>query len=213
VPSMRAKRRPVRASRSSWLVAAGVLLFLAAVVGLLGIITAEALYPSGYSTGKNAISDLGATEPPNSRIEEPAASVFNTAMIVCGGLALTATLFLQRGSRRWLAPALLGLYALGVLGVGAFPGNTGNVHAVFALLAFIAGGLACLASVTIAARPFAFLGVLLGLVSLVVLLLAIFAGDSGPLAGLGIGGQERWVAYPVLLWIAALGGHLAARVR
>jgi hypothetical membrane protein len=208
---MRTKRRPARASSSGTLVAAGIVLFLAAVVGLLGIITAEALYPPGYSTAKNAISDLGATEPPNSRIEQPAASVFDTTMMVCGALALAASFFLQLGSRRWLAPSLLGLYALGVLGVGVFPGNTGNVHAVFALLAFIAGGLACMASVTIASTPFALLGVLLGLVSLVALLLTIFARDSGPLAGLGLGGQERWVAYPVLLWIAALGGHLARK--
>jgi len=50
--------------------------------------------------------------------------------------------------------------------------------------------------------------VLLGVVSLVTLVLELTLGDSNPMRGLGIGGVERWVAYPILLWLAGLGGHL-----
>ena len=39
----------------------GLLYFFAGAIVLMGIITAEAFYPSGYSTFKNEISDLGAT--------------------------------------------------------------------------------------------------------------------------------------------------------
>ena len=190
---------------------AGMLLFLAVAVALLSIITAEALYPAGYSTSKNTISDLGATEPPDSVIHQPSATIFDTSMMVCGALALVASFCLQRGFRRWAAPILIALFGIGVLGVGVFPGNYGDVHAAFALLVFAAGGLAAIVSVTIATRPFGYLGVLLGGVSLITLLLYFILGDSSPMAGLGLGGGERWVVYPVMLWMAGLGGHLATR--
>jgi hypothetical protein len=31
---------------------------------------------------------------------------------------------------------------------------------------------------------------------------------NGPVAILGIGGLERWVAYPVALWVTGFGGYL-----
>jgi len=199
--------------RRRYLTVAGLLLFLAAAIASLGMVTAEALYPAGYSTSKNAISDLGATEPPDSVAHQPSATIFDSSMIVCGALALVASFCLQRGFRRWAVPILIALFAVGVLGVGVFPGNYGNVHALFALLAFIAGGLAAIASVSIAARPFGYLGILLGAVSLVTLLLYLILGDSSPMASLGLGGGERWIVYPIVLWIAGLGGHLMGRSR
>jgi hypothetical membrane protein len=213
---MSADRRPVRARRSlrpRYLAVAGFLLFLGGIVAFLGITTAEALYPEGYSTSQNEISDLGATEPPDSRIEEPSATVFNTVMMVAGALILVASFCIQRGSGRWAAPILIGLFGIGVLGVGVFPGDHGNVHALFAMLAFIAAGLAAIVSPTIETPPFSYVSVLLGLVALVTLLLYAVLGDSSPLAWLGIGGVERWVAYPILLWTTGLGGYLMGRAR
>ncbi len=70
-------------------------LFAAGVIAFMGIITAEALYPSGYSTSQNEISDLGATEPPDSVIEQPSATIFNTTMIVCGVLVLAASVWIR----------------------------------------------------------------------------------------------------------------------
>jgi len=192
---------------------AGFLLFFAGLLAFMGIITAEALYPEGYSTSGNAISDLGATEPPDSRIEEPSATIFNSAMMAAGVLILVASFCIQRGHNRWAAPVLIALYGIGVLGVGVFPGDHGTVHALFALLTFIAGGLAAVVSLTILTPPFSYIAVILGLVALVTLLLYFVLGDSSPMAGLGIGGVERWVAYPVLLWTMGLGGYLMGRAR
>jgi len=199
--------------RPRYVSTAGLLLFLAAAVALLGIITAEALYPSGYSTSKNAISDLGATEPPDSVSHQPSAAIFDTAMMACGAAAIVAAFCLQRGFSRWAAPVLVGLFGGGVLGVGIFPGNYGNVHALFALLAFIAGGVAAIVSITIVRGPFGYFGALLGVVSLVTLFLYYALGDSSPMAGLGLGGVERWIVYPIVLWIAGLGGHLLGSAR
>jgi len=192
---------------------AGFLLFFAGVLAFMGIITAEALYPEGYSTSGNAISDLGATEPPDSRIEEPSATIFNSAMMAAGVLILVASFCIQRGHNRWAAPVLIALYGIGILGVGVFPGDHGTVHALFALLTFIAGGLAAVVSLTILTPPFSYIAVILGLVALVTLLLYFVLGDSSPMAGLGIGGVERWVAYPVLLWTMGIGGYLMGRAR
>jgi hypothetical protein len=58
----------------------GSLLTLAGVTILMGIITAEALYPTTFTTGGNEISDLGGTRPPNSLIFQPSAMIFDLSM-------------------------------------------------------------------------------------------------------------------------------------
>jgi hypothetical membrane protein len=206
----RAERRLLR---PRLLAASGVLLLLAGLIAFMGIITAEALYPEGYSTSKNAISDLGATEPPDSVVEQPSATVFNGAMIVTGLLVLGAAFCLQTGFRRLAVTILTGLTGLGILGVGVFPGNYGNIHAIFALLIFSAGGLAAIVSRTIQTSPFSVLSTILGVVSLAMLVLFMVLGESSPAAGLGLGGIERWVAYPILAWTMSFGGYLMGRAR
>ncbi len=201
--------------RRHYPVIAGALLFAAGVIAFMGIITAEALYPPGYSTSLNAISDLGATIPPDSVITQPSATIFDVTMMVCGVLALAASYCLQRGFRRWAAPVLIALYGLGGLGVGVFPANWGLVHVLFALLIFVAGGIAALLSWTIVRGPFRYFSALLGMVTLATLVVTPIvyraSGGSVSFGGLGIGGVERWIAYPILLWATGLGGHLMAR--
>ncbi len=206
-----ARSRPVGRSRS--ISFAGALLFFSGVVSFMGIITAEALYPPGYATGSNEISDLGATRPPHSIIHQPSAHIFNSVMMATGVFTIVASCFLYLGFKRKLPAILTSLFGLGVLGVGIFPGNTGNVHALFALLTFIAGGLAAIATFAIQTAPFRYFSVLLGVVSLMTLLLYLVLGNANPMVGLGDGGIERWVAYPVLLWVTGFGGHLMARTR
>jgi len=148
--------------RPRYLAAAGLLLFLTGVVAFMGIITAESLYPAGYSTSENEISDLGGTEPPDSVIEEPSATIFNTAMMVAGAFIILAAICMRIGFGRWAAPVLIGLFGLGVLGVGIFPGDTGTIHALFAMLTFVAGGVAAIVSLTIVTPPLSYVSVLLG---------------------------------------------------
>jgi len=68
----------------SAIVRSGVLLFGAGVIALMGIISSEIFYPSGYSTSLHEISDLGSTRPPNSIIHQPSATIFNSTMIITG---------------------------------------------------------------------------------------------------------------------------------
>ncbi|WP_318567888.1 DUF998 domain-containing protein [Salinigranum marinum] len=192
--------------------AAGALLFVVGVVALMGIITAEAFYP-GYNAGVQEISDLGATRPPNSVVVEPAATVFNATMIVSGLLVLGATRFVHRTFGDRPLTVVLGLFGLGVLGVGVFDGSEAPMHGISALLTFFTGGLSALVAARVITTPFRLLSVAIGGFVLALLVSVIGFGLLGvphPLSFLGLGGIERYVAYPVLLWLLGFGGYLMA---
>jgi hypothetical membrane protein len=186
---------------------AGALLFLAGAISLMGIITAETFYPPGYSTSANDISDLGSTRPPNSVIHQPSAVIFNTTMIVTGLMILSGVYFVQKAYKKPLASIPIGLLGLGALGVGIFPGNVTPWHGLFALLTFVSGGIAAITSSKIVIPPFSYLGVIFGTIALFGLFSAVFFGNPfSPI--LGSGGVERWVAYPIILWLIGFGGYL-----
>jgi len=71
----------------------GLLFYLSEAIVLMGIITAEAMYPRGYTTFKNKISDLGATKQPNIVSFEPSSSIFNSTTWLSGLIILTATFY------------------------------------------------------------------------------------------------------------------------
>jgi hypothetical membrane protein len=196
------------ASRATDLRLGGGLLVLAGVTILMGIISAEALYPGSFSTGANEISDLGGTRPPNSVILQPSATIFNLAMIAIGVLILAGSWFVQRAFGRRSVTIPIAVLGVGALGVGLFPGNTGSPHAIFAMVTFISGGIAALTAARVTKAPFRYISVVLGGASLTTLGTYLLLGDESPMAVLGIGGVERWIVYPVVVWIAAFGGYL-----
>ena len=119
----------------------GILLFLAASIALMGIITAEALYPSGtgYTTFSSEISDLGATKPPNSIIYQPSASIFNVAMLLSGLMTLTATFYQHKHFKELAVSIPLSLFGLGLVGIGIFSGDKAPYYGMFAMLTFLSG--------------------------------------------------------------------------
>lgn len=188
-------------------VAAGLLVAVAGVVILLGIITAEAVYPATYTTFDNEISDLGATRPPNSVIRQPSAHIFNATMLLSGPLLLAGAGFQLRAQPLRRTGIWLSLMGLGVFGVGVFPGDHAPWHGMFALLAFVSGGAGAIVTGSVTAPPFRWISIALGAVALGSLLLA-FLGDLTPaIDHLGDGGVERWVAYTTVLWFLAFGGY------
>lgn len=78
---------------------------------------------------------------------------------------------------------------------------------MFALLAFLFGNLAAILSYKIIRPPLSYIAVALGVVGLVALVL--FGTDNH--LGMGVGGMERLIAYPVLFWSLGLGGYLMSR--
>lgn len=51
----------------------------------------------------------------------------------------------------------------------------------------------------------------LGVISLGSLAFGIFGTGTKVFEELGDGGVERWVAYPIILWMVTYGGYLAGR--
>lgn len=194
---------------------AGFSLTLAGFVGFMGIITAEVLYPN-YSTRQD-ISDLGSTRPPNPVIHEPSATIFNTTMLVTGAMVVLSAYLLYRGIDRRGFPLALAVFGVGAFGVGVFPGNVAPWHGLFALLTFFSGGITVILSSRVVSRPFSFLCGLFGGISLLVLVSVFVFGllvrSPHPLEFLGGGGIERWVVYPLIIWLPAFGGYLLAGPR
>ena len=181
-------------------------------VGLvMGWITAEALYPQqlAYSTHANSLSHLGATEPPNSIAYQPSSSIFDATLVMAGLMLLWAAYFAFRAFRAKRVSIPIALLGFGVVGVGIFALNVNStVHTLLALLAFTSGGLTLILASTIAPPVFRYTWMTLGVVALVAITLGLFFADWGPIAALGLGGSERWNAYPIALWLVAFGGLL-----
>lgn len=193
------------------MVLAGAMFATAGIIILMGIITAEAVYDHVYTTNDNEISDLGATRPPDSVSYQPSSGIFNATMLVGGAAVLIGSLALRSTADRrrvWLPVMLLGI---GMIGVGVFPGNRAPFHGIFALMTFISGGVAAILVKSVLAQPLRAISIGLGAITLGSLAFAI-AGAWTPLYdALGDGGVERWVAYPVVLWITMFGGYLMGR--
>ena len=206
---MNADRGRARDHRAAAL--AGVLLIGAGAAILMGIITAEATYPDTYTTFENQISDLGASRPPDSIIREPSATIFNSVMIVTGVMILVASYLLHRAFDTRRVTISVACIGIGVLGVGVFPGNNTTLHPIFALTAFLSGGVAALLCARVQTLPFRFVSRALGAITLVSLAIGMGGEGSVFYEELGDGGIERWIAYPAVLWLVAFGAYLTAR--
>jgi hypothetical membrane protein len=184
---------------------AGTLLLVGGVQFVIALIIAEAVYP-GYSISGNFISDLGVWG-------KPSAPVFNSSAMLLGSTVLAAAYFINRHFKNRVITVMFALAGAGALGVGIFPENTFVVngipviHYISAFLGFIVGGFAAIATYKITKPPFRYLSVILGVAALTAAVLFVTTRGIG-LLGLSIGGMERMMAYPTILWIISLGGYL-----
>jgi hypothetical membrane protein len=173
---------------------AGLFFFIGGVQNVLGIIIAEALYP-GYSTSENYISDLGIG---------PSSLIFNSSVFLLGVLVVGGAYFIQRAYKLKLFSILIGMSGVGAMGVGLFTEDAGVLHGIFSLITFLFAGLSAISSYKLQKPPLYYFSLVLGAFSLLALLLFI----SGIFLGLGKGGMERMIVYPVLLWDVWFSGQL-----
>jgi hypothetical membrane protein len=192
---------------------AGIIFFIAATQFVLGIIISEALYP-GYSVSANYISDLGIG---------PSALVFNSSAFLLGLLLLVGTYFLRQVSVFKTVNVLLFLMAVGAMGVGVFTKNYRTAHGAVATMAFFFGGLSAISSFRVLKKPLSLMSIVLGAVTLGALALfscgmitsgsltGDIAYDSSFYLGLGPGGMEHLIIYPLGMWLAGFSWHLVTQ--
>ena len=167
---------------------AGYLILLGVSQFLLLMIISESLYPS-YSVHSNYISDLGVGKT---------AILFNTSIILMGLLIMVASFSLDI---RTLS-ILLFVIGLSSMLVGIFPENTGFPHLISALFTFLSGGITAVVS-SIYFRFY--LWTILGFMSLIALILFI----THIYGYLGVGGMERMIVYPQLIWGISFGSRIS----
>lgn len=187
---------------------AGILLMASCIQFFLAVTLAETQYP-GYSTAKNTLSSLGGTLPP----VEPSATIFNISVFLLGILALVAVyLILKSGGCRLFSACLL-ISGVGAVGVGLFPSYSPFAHTIFTFLTFLFGSLAVLFSYRLGLNiPMVILSIIMGIVPLSIIIgTLIFGFDNALIEYLGLGGTERLVVYPLILYMTGLGGYLASR--
>jgi hypothetical membrane protein len=183
---------------------AGVSIFLGSAQFSIFLVLAEILFPN-YNVSTNYISDLGAFCPSTGPcVIEPSADVFNGSIILLGLLILLGAYYLQRAFHSTPTAAIVALAGVGAIGVGLFPETTGIWHSVFSLIVFLFAGLAAVLTYRYQKRPMSYFSIALGVITLAALVL--FIGKV--YLGLGAGGMERIVVYPVLIWSLGFGGHM-----
>ncbi len=173
----------------------GLLVFLGASQFVLCMIISEALQPD-YKTSSNYISDLGVGS---------SSLVFNSSISILGLLILAASYLSLKSFDSRLFSAILALIGFGAVGVGLFPKTNPTLHAISAFAVFFFGAVAAIFAYKFEKAPFSYLSAVMGVLSLASLPLFFFTDFD---FGLGPGGIERIVAYPILLWAIAFGGFL-----
>jgi len=182
---------------------AGALLFGVGAAFLAVTMLAASIAP-GYDFHGGAISDLG--------VIGETAMLFNLLLVAIGVLNIVGGYLYFRAHRRvWL----LGIYVLagiGAIGAGVFPLSTGGLHSIFALLAFVFFNIEAIGTAAVVPGLLRWLALAAGAVGLVYVVMMVIgdAGNPAVFGAIGHGGTERMIAYPAMLWLMALGGHLMA---
>jgi hypothetical membrane protein len=203
----------------------GALLWVVGVLEfLVGMVVTQLGWSNpSYSLTNNYISDLGAVNcgPFGGQyVCSPWHVVFNVSIIVMGVLLILGVLLLPSAfpnrRTRTVGLGLLAIAGLGAIGVGVSPEDVNlTAHSLSALLAFAGGGLALMALGIAMFRDTRWDGyraysVFSGLFALVAL--GLFLGHSwqwgGAWSDLGVGGIERLIVAPILLWALVAGIHL-----
>jgi hypothetical membrane protein len=187
---------------------AGALLFVGGLQWFMTVMAAETLFP-GYSTRANDLSDLASTIPPNLLPVQPSAIMFNATTFLLGLMIIISAFVIYRANGERLFSLLFALFGAAAMSVGIFPGDAGIIHGLVALVTFVASSLSAMAAYRLERRSFACISAVIGILSLTVLFSAFFLGETSPFwLAFGRGGEERLIAYPVVLWVTGFGGYL-----
>ena len=185
---------------------AGTILFVGVAQFVFFFALAEIYYP-GYDVSVQTISDLGATCSGGvCKFVQPSSDMFNVSIVLLGIALLFTAYFLWKGCGSKALPLFEGLAGIGSLGVGIFNESYGGAHVFFSAFTFFSVGIQALLVFKVAKAPFSYFSAATGVVTLV----AVVLYGTDTYLGLGQGGMERMVVYPVLIGGLAFAGYLMA---
>jgi hypothetical membrane protein len=195
---------------------AGAAAMLAAAQWILFVIVAETRYP-GYSVQANFLSDLGATchrgvDASSCIVVAVPSLIWNTTLSLFGILTLVSAVFFFRATRRIAFSISLAVFGAGALIAGVVPETLLSVHETASLISFIGGSVAALLGFRILKAPLNVFSLALGVVALVATFVVTFQGPFirwNDAFGLGLGGIERMVVYPLMIWEIAFGAAVS----
>lgn len=179
------------------------------------VVTAYGWVKLPYSYRLNAISDLGAVGcglfDDDRFVCSPLHGIMNASLILLGITMIIGSVLLYARLRKSRAGfILMTLAGIGAFLVGIFPEDTVFwAHIVGQDLAFVLGNVALIVfGFTLPVpRLFRWYSIVSGVVALVALVLFL----SHHRFFLELGGMERTVAYPLLLWLIVAGGYFATK--
>ena len=208
-----------------------MMLFIGNTVFVLGLAVAESVF-RGYSVSRDFISDLGAPisvplNPPGIlTVQQPASIIYILSLSILTVLSLEAAWQFRKtfpAKRFWKVFVVFaaGLVALPLSYIPYYvyagqqimqpisnvptPLIAGAiVHDALSGLVFFFGGLSAIESRKLVQKPLDGLFPIAGAITIGA---AVLSGVGVDL-GLGPGGIERIVAYPILVWALAFGGYL-----
>jgi hypothetical membrane protein len=185
---------------------AGTFIFVGVAQFAFCLTLAEIYYP-GYDVSFNTLSDLGATcEGGVCEFVQPSSDIFNASIVLLGIMLFVAAYYLWKGSSS-KELSLFGLLSgIGAVGVGTFNESYGAAHVFFSAFIFFSIGIQALLVFKVARPPFSYFSMVTGVMTLA----AIVLYGTNAYLGLGEGGMERMIVYPVLLGGLAFGGYLMA---
>lgn len=183
---------------------AGILLFLGIFEFAFCFVLAEIYYP-GYSVSTNYISDLGATcRTGNCVFNQPSSMIFNSSIVVLALFLFSVTYFSWKGFGFKALSFFFALSGIGAAGVGIFNESYGSIHTYFSALTFVSIGIQAILVLKVDRSPMSLIYAVTGVITLVATLLFL----GGAYFGMGAGGMERMIVYPVLLGGLGFGGYM-----
>jgi len=168
------------------------------------LVFSEVYYPD-YNVSLNYISDLGATCVSGAcRFFEPSSSIFDVSILLMGLSLFPGAYYVRKATGSSSLPTFLALAGVGAAGVGIFNESYGGLHTLFSAWTFIAAGIQALLVYKVARPPYSYFSAVTGVVTLAATVLY----GAHDYLGLGAGGMERVVVYPVLVGGIAFGGYM-----
>jgi hypothetical protein len=118
--------------------------------------------------------------------------------------------YIQRAFKDRLFTSLLVISGVCAVLAGAVALNISSlVHGIFGLVVFVFGAVSAILSSKFVKSPLSCAPVVLGAVSLLATALLILGQRSSDFyLGLGAGGMERFIIYPLILWLLGFGAYL-----